>query len=135
MCLWKTPPSVSAPLVTLAAVLCVLHSVSGGGIEPCLSSQAFGPTPNGPRLCGMSPVGLSPYNCQGASGPLVGPVLEGRDGRFSRLRPCHPRFPHVWRWACFFLVEVELELGTLLQGGIREFGAQLLFIALPHRRW
>lgn len=34
----------------------------------------------------------------------------------------------------FLGVEVELELGTLLQGGIREFGAQLFSIALPHAR-
>lgn len=142
-CLWKTPPSVSEPLVTLAAVLCVLHSVSGGGVEPCyqhrhlglLSTQAFGPTPNGPCLCGMSPVGLSPYNCQGASWSLMGSMLEGRDVRFSRLRPCPPHLPHVWRWAYFFLVEVKLELDILLQGGIRELGAQLLSIALPHTRW
>lgn len=105
------------------------------GESNLLSTQAFGPTPNGPSLCGVSPVGLSPYNCQGASGSLMGSVLEGRDVRFSRLRPCHPRPPRVWRRARFFLVEVGLELGTLLQGGIRELGAQLLSVALPHPRW
>lgn len=68
-------------------------------------------------------------------GPPMGSMLEGRDVRVSRLRPCHPHpLPHVWLWACFFLVEVELELGTLLQGGIREFGAHSLSVALPHTR-
>lgn len=65
----------------------------------------------------------------------MGSMLEGRDVRFSRLRPCHPHLPpHVWLWLAFLGVEVELELGTLLQGGIREFGAQLFSIALPHAR-
>lgn len=65
----------------------------------------------------------------------MGSMLEGRDVRFSRLRPCHPHLPlRVWLWACFFWVEVGLELGTLLQGGIREFGAQLFSSALPHAR-
>lgn len=35
VCLWKTLPSVSAPLVTFAAVLCVHNSVSGGGAQLC----------------------------------------------------------------------------------------------------
>lgn len=65
----------------------------------------------------------------------MGSVLEGKDVRFSRLRPCHPHLLLMCGSRLAFLGdEVELELGTLLQGGIREFGAQLSSIALPHTR-
>lgn len=59
MCLWKTPPSVSAPLVTLAAVLCVLHSVSGGGVEPCYQHRHLGQLQMAPACVMCLQLGLA----------------------------------------------------------------------------
>lgn len=103
--------------------------------EPNLvTNVAIRTNSNGPCLCVSSLSGLGPSHCQGASRSLMGSVLEGRDVRFSRLRPCHPHLLLMCGSGLAFLgVEVELELGTLLQGGIREFGAQLSSIASSHQ--